>query len=251
MGYGPLLLSWLGAVPGSIASGALLGAPVSAGSKAGAFIFLFLTSIFISMDIGSRAGTKGWAIGLLAVVLTVVAYAPWYASISKDPKNKARAAALPISGILYAVVLMAASLAMYGGEVSRSAGLQGAVITLMYVFISSSLGYQAVRAKSDPVARAQSIYMAGLLLLITLFDVLGAKNAGDPPVYGPKTLGENFANKASAESVSEKPPNNPFPAKREKLTEAIAVAAAQGKPDAEIEAAKKALANFNAQVART
>jgi len=179
MGLGPLLLSWLGAVPGSIASGALLGAPVSAGSKAGAFIFMFLTSIFISMDIGSRAGTKGWAIGLLAVVLTVAAYAPWAASISKDPKNKARAAALPISGILYAVVLMAASLAMYGGEVSRSAGLQGAVITLMYVFISTSLGYQAVRAKKDPVARAQSIYMAGLLLLITLFDVLGAKNAGD------------------------------------------------------------------------
>jgi hypothetical protein len=121
----------------------------------------------------------------------------------------------------------------------------------MYVFISSSLGYQSVRAKNDPVAKAQSIYMAGLLVLLTMFDVLGAKNAGDPPVYGPKTLGENFANKASAERVSEKPPNNPFPAKREKLTEAIAVAAAQGKPDAEIEAAKKALANFNAQVART
>jgi hypothetical protein len=178
MGLGPLILSWLAAVPGSVASGALLGAPVSAGSKAGAFIFMFLTSIFISMDIGGRAGAPGWKIGLLAVFLTVAAYTPWAATINiKDPKNKSRAAALPLSGLLYAAVLMIASGVMYGGEVSKMAGLQGAVITLMYVFISSSLGYQAVRAKKDPVARGQTIYMAGLLLLITLFDVLGAKNA--------------------------------------------------------------------------
>ena len=179
MGLGPLILSWLAAVPGSVASGTLLGAPLSKGSKAGAFIFMFLTSIFIAGDICGRAG-KDWKwMAPLAIALTLVAYVPWAASINKDPKNKSRAAALPLSGLLYAVVLMGASLAMYGGEVSKMAGLQGAVITLMYVFISASLGYQAVRAKKDPVARGQSIYMAGLLLLITMFDVLGAKNSGD------------------------------------------------------------------------
>ena len=174
MGLGPLILSWLAAVPGSVASGTLLGAPLSKGSKAGAFIFMFLTSIFIAGDICGRAG-KDWKwMAPLAIALTLVAYVPWAASINKDPKNKSRAAALPLSGLLYAVVLMGASLAMYGGEVSKMAGLQGAGITLRYVFISASLGYQAVRAKKDPVARGQSIYMAGLLLLITMFDVLGA-----------------------------------------------------------------------------
>ena len=154
MGLGPLILSWLAAVPGSVASGTLLGAPLSKGSKAGAFIFMFLTSIFIAGDICGRAG-KDWKwMAPLAIALTLVAYVPWAASINKDPKNKSRAAALPLSGLLYAVVLMGASLAMYGGEVSKMAGLQGAVITLMYVFISASLGYQAVRAKKDPVARA-------------------------------------------------------------------------------------------------
>lgn len=180
MGYGPLFGSWVCAVPFSVASGALLGAPVSKGSKAGAAIMIFISSVLVSYDLCSRAGKGMGYVAPMAILMFLSVYLPWVLAINKDPKNKGRAAALPISGLLYALIAILFSAVMYGsGEVSRSAGLQGAVITLMYVFISTSLGYQSVRAKKDPVAKAQSIYMAGLLVLLTMFDVLGAKNSGD------------------------------------------------------------------------
>lgn len=175
MGYGPLFGSWVCAVPFSVASGALLGAPVSKGSKAGAAIMIFISSVLVSYDLCSRAGKGMGYVAPMAILMFLSVYLPWVLTINKDPKNKGRAAALPISGLLYALIAILFSAVMYGsGEVSRSAGLQGAVITLMYVFISTSLGYQSVRAKKDPVAKAQSIYMAGLLVLLTMFDVLGA-----------------------------------------------------------------------------
>jgi hypothetical protein len=244
-----LLMSWLAAVPTSFGAGWLLSQ-----GKPASVALIFLLSLAISMDIANRAGLEkgmfyGLA-GLMAAILTVVSYTPWIVALKKDPKS-AGAKALPISGLLFAVVTLAFAVG-FAYKQQKEGGLQGGLITLMYVFVAGSMGYSGAQAKTNPSAKGNTIYMLGLLVLLTMFDISGAlreKNAGDPPVYGPKTLGENFANKASAESVSEKPPNNPFPAKREKLTEAIAVAAAQGKPAAEIEAAKKALANFNAQVA--
>ena len=179
MSLPPWIGSWICSVPFSVASGALLGAPVSKGTKAGSAFMIFIASILVAYDLCSRAGKPlPWVIGMgIAMFLSV--YLPWILTINKDPKNKGRTAALPASGLLFALIALVFSAIMYGsGDVSRSAGLQGAVITLMYVFVSSSLGYQSVRAKKDPVARAQSIYMAGLLVLLTMFDVLGASAEG-------------------------------------------------------------------------
>ena len=170
-----VILSWLAAVPGSIASGSLLGAPVSKGTKAGSFIFIFLTSLFVSMDLASRAGAKIPYVAAMTVMLSLAAYLPWVLTIDKPAKNTSRAAALSISGVLYSVIMLAFAGIM--GTDSLSTKLQGGVITLMYVLISTSLGYQSVRAKKDPVARAQTIYMTGLLVLITMFDLLGAARA--------------------------------------------------------------------------
>jgi hypothetical protein len=242
-----LLMSWLAAVPTSFGAGWLLSQ-----GKPASVALIFLLSLMISMDIANRAGLEkgmfyGLA-GLMAAILTVVSYTPWMVALKKDPKS-AGAKALPISGLLFAVVTLAFAIG-FGFMKQKEGGLQGGLITLMYVFVSGSMGYSGAQAKTNPSAKGNTIYMLGLLVLLTMFDVSGALRAA-PPVYGPKTFEENFANKASAESVSEQPPNNPFPAERAKLTEAIAVAAAQGKPEAEIEAAKKALKNFNAQVVKS
>jgi len=171
-----LIASWLFAVPGSVASGALLGTKVTTASKAGAFIAIFLTSLMISFDICSRAGCTWRTYLPLAAVLSLVAYIPWVLTVKKSEADKTRAAALPFAGLLYSIVLLGTTAFIYGsaGTVSRSAGLQGAVITLMYIFISNSLGYQAVRTKGNPAGKAQTIYMASLLALLTMFDILGA-----------------------------------------------------------------------------
>ena len=213
MGYGPLFGSWVCAVPFSLASGALLGAPVSKGSKAGSAIMIFISSVLVSYDLCSRAGKGMGYVAPMAILMFLSVYLPWVLTINKDPKNKGRAAALPISGLLYALIAILFSAVMYGsGEVSRSAGLQGAVITLMYVFISTSLGYQSVRAKNDPVAKAQSIYMAGLLVLLTMFDVLGAANAaGKETVPGGTMNALKGYNRAAAagDQVTLTSPANP------------------------------------------
>jgi hypothetical protein len=129
------------------------------------------------MDLAGRAGKKMSYIAAMTVLLSLAAYLPWVMTIDKPAKNTSRAAALSISGVLYSVIMLAFAGIM--GTDSLSTNLQGGVITLMYVMISTSLGYQSVRAKKDPVARAQTIYMTGLLVLITMFDLLGAARTSD------------------------------------------------------------------------
>jgi hypothetical protein len=134
----------------------------------------------ISMDIANRAGLEkgmfyGLA-GLMAAILTVVSYTPWMVALKKDPKS-AGAKALPISGLLFAVVTLIGSLAMASqgsGSDKFSAGLQGGLITLMYVFIAGSMGYNGAQAKTNPSAKGQTIYMLALLVLLSIFDVAGS-----------------------------------------------------------------------------
>jgi len=113
----------------------------------------------------------------MAVLMFLGIYVPWVLTVDKKPEDKTRTMALPLSGLFASVIVLGVAAAAGGGDITRSASLQGAVITLMYMFVSSSLGYQAVRAKKEPGAKAQSIYMAGLLVLLLMFDVLGARNA--------------------------------------------------------------------------
>lgn len=169
-----LLMSWLAAVPTSFGAGWLLSQ-----GKPASVALIFLLSLAISMDIANRAGLEkgmfyGLA-GLMAAILTVVSYTPWMVALKKDPKS-AGAKALPISGLLFAVVTLAFAIG-FGFVKQKEGGLQGGLITLMYVFVSGSMGYSGAQAKTNPSAKGNTIYMLGLLVLLTMFDVSGALQA--------------------------------------------------------------------------
>lgn len=166
-----LLMSWLAAVPTSFGAGWLLSQ-----GKPASVALIFLLSLMISMDIANRAGLEkgmfyGLA-GLMAAILTVVSYTPWMVALKKDPKSGG-SKALPLSGLLFAVVTLAFAIG-FGFMKQKEGGLQGGLITLMYVFVSGSMGYSGAQAKTNPSAKGNTIYMLGLLVLLTMFDVSGA-----------------------------------------------------------------------------
>ena len=177
MGLPRLAASLFAAIPFSIASGTLLGAPVSKGTKSGAAIMIFIASLLISVDICSRAGKDYKYFIPMTILMFLGIYVPWVLTIDKKPDDKTRTMALPLSGLFASLIVLGVAAAAGGGALTKSESLQGAVITLMYMFVSTSLGYQAVRAKKEPGAKAQSIYMAGLLVLLLMFDILGGVNA--------------------------------------------------------------------------
>jgi hypothetical protein len=143
------------------------------GVLTGAAIMMFILSFLISFDICSRGGRDWKWYGPMTLVLFLGIYVPWVATVDKNPTL-----VLPLSGLFASIIVLGASLSPTADSgVTWSQGLQGGVITLMYMFVSTALGYQAVRAKKDPAAKGQSIYMAGLLVLLLMFDVLGARNA--------------------------------------------------------------------------
>ena len=176
MGAFPALaLSWMTQVPTSFGAGWLMSQ-----GKPAAFALLFLLSLAISMDMANRSNLSGGMFyglsGLLASVLTVASYTPWMIALKKDPKSGG-SKALPLSGLLFAVVTLIGSLALasQGSGLDKfSAGLQGGLITLMYVFIAGSMGYNGAQAKTNPSAKGQTIYMLALLVLLTIFDVAGS-----------------------------------------------------------------------------
>ena len=65
-----------------------------------------------------------------------------------------------------------------GGGINAS--LQTGIITLMYILISALIGYQGAQAKKDKKAKSIALYMTGLLVLLTMFDVAGALRMGQP-----------------------------------------------------------------------
>ena len=175
MGAFPALaLSWMTQVPTSFGAGWLMSQ-----GKPTAMILIFLLSLAISLDLGNRAGISSnsmfYGLGAgLATFLTVASYTPWMVALKKDKKSGG-AKALPLAGLLFAVVTLLGSVAFAQfGDKKWSASLQGALITLMYVFIAGSMGYNGAQAKTNPSAKGQTIYMLALLILLTLFDVTGS-----------------------------------------------------------------------------
>jgi len=150
--------------------------------------------MLISVDICSRGNVDfKWGV-VMTLVMSFGIYLPWVLTNDKKKKDKTRGMGLALSGLFASLIVLVASafpqartiVTKVNGvpnvetvsKITPGESLQGGVITLMYMFVSTSLGYQAVRAKKDPVAKAQSIYMTGLLVLLLMFDILGAHNAG-------------------------------------------------------------------------
>ena len=223
MGAFPALaLSWMTQVPTSFGAGWLMSQ-----GKPAAFALLFLLSLAISMDMANRSNLEGGMFyglsALLAAVLTVASYTPWMIALKKDPKSGG-SKALPLSGLLFAVVTLIGSLAMASrgsGSDKFSAGLQGGLITLMYVFIAGSMGYNGAQAKTNPSAKGQTIYMLALLVLLSIFDVAGSLRETKVATNTAPNGGNKIGNQPEAPSAANLIPTAPAPANNAVPPEAL------------------------------
>jgi hypothetical protein len=161
------------------------GAAKGAGS-AGLFFLLLGLSFFIVLDYNSRfspvTGT-GKTVGLFvfgSLVLTASGFVP-YMTMSRKGNAKAKSAAPGTSMAVYLLVsgLMGLGLGGIGGA-------QSVILTNMYVLLGSILGFNALAAKSDQGAMSNSVMAALGLILLALFDAMGAnKGTGEVEAEAP------------------------------------------------------------------
>jgi hypothetical protein len=137
---GAMAGSWITQVPLGAGSGFLLAKQ----NIPGAVFAALLTSLFVSMDILGRKDLANnyWPVLLgMTTVLTLTSVVPWAATLKK-PMSRGKQLSLPLGvGVAACLCLLAA---MVGpNKTSQSGSLLGAIITLMYVLISSSIGWHA------------------------------------------------------------------------------------------------------------
>jgi len=135
-----MVKSWITQVPLGFGSGFLLAKQ----NVPGAVFAALLTSLFVSMDILGRkeiANSYWPALLAMTTVLTLTSVVPWAATLKK-PTSRGKQLSLPLGvGVAACLCLLAA---MVGpNKTSQSGSLLGAIITLMYVLISSSIGWHA------------------------------------------------------------------------------------------------------------
>jgi hypothetical protein len=172
---GAMAKSWFTQVPLGFGSGFLLAQK----NIPGAILTSLLTSLFVSMDILGRKDleTIYWPVLLaMTTVLTLTSVVPWAATLKK-PDSRGKQLALPMGvGVAACLCLLAAMVGTNKG--GTSSALLGAIITLMYVLISSSIGWHMGKASAAPPSgtaglhKGWAIYSAIILLLLTLFDAV-------------------------------------------------------------------------------
>ena len=163
--------SWCTQVPLGFGSGFLLAKQ----NIPGAVLVSMLTSLFVSMDILGRKDLVDsyWPVLLgMTIVLTLVSVVPWAATLKK-PTSPGKQLSLPLGITAAATICLLA--AMIGtNKVGTGASLLGAIITLMYVLLSGSIGWHRAKATGPTAAlhNGWALYSTVILLLLTLFDVI-------------------------------------------------------------------------------
>jgi hypothetical protein len=166
--------SWSTQVPLGFGSGFLLAKQ----NVPGAVFSALLASLFVSMDILGRKdlGARYWPVLLgMTTVLTLTSVVPWAATLKK-PASRGKQLSLPLGvGVAACLCLLAAMVGVNKAGISTGASLLGAIVTLMYVLISSSIGWHMgkVSGNSDRALHAGwAIHSAIILILLTLFDFI-------------------------------------------------------------------------------
>jgi hypothetical protein len=163
--------SWCTQVPLGFGSGFLLAKQ----NIPGAVLVSMLTSLFVSMDILGRKKLEGsfWPVLFgMTTVLTLVSVVPW-ASTLKKPTSSGKQMSLPL-GITAAAVICLLAAMIGNNKTTMSESLLGAIITLMYVLLSGSIGWHRAKATGPTAAlhNGWALYSTIILLLLTLFDVI-------------------------------------------------------------------------------
>lgn len=162
------------------------------GSAAGLFFLLLGLSFFIVLDYYSRfspfgeSATSGKTVALFiagSLILTASGFVP-YMTMSRKGNAKAKSAA---PGTSMAVYLLVSGLMGLGlGKMGAAEGItQSVILTNMYVLLGSILGFNAQASRGDTGARSNSVMAALGLILLALFDAMGAKSGETTEVKTP------------------------------------------------------------------
>jgi hypothetical protein len=164
-------------------SGYTLSDTFSKEKTVGAFFAVLLLGFFTSLDIFGRSCIPHpYVLSMvLAIVMALVLVVPW--ATSKDDATRRKrlqiiAPCLALLVLLVGVVAGSKGIAAVGTTpacpaAGGTAGLQGAIMTLMYVAVSASIGSAAADIKKPKMAAAakgRMMIMGGLLTLLILFD---------------------------------------------------------------------------------
>jgi len=120
---------------------------------------------------------SAWAVGG-ALALVMAAIIPYFAmskgAAAKD-KKAAGSSAIPVSAALWTIAVL-----IYGAVVNKGSfatSVQGMIVSIMYVYLSSFMGYNMNAAKKDPAARASALFSMVVYFMLLIFDSVGLKNS--------------------------------------------------------------------------
>ena len=158
-------------------SGYTLSDTFSKEKTVGAFFAVLLLGFFTSLDIFGRSCIPHpYVLSMvLAIVMALVLVVPWATSKDDATRRKRLQIIAPCLALLVLLVgVVAGTRSADGCSVAGgTAGLQGAIMTLMYVAVSASIGSAAADIKKPKMAAAakgRMMIMGGLLTLLILFD---------------------------------------------------------------------------------
>jgi len=158
-------------------SGYMLNDTFSKEKTVGAFFVVLLLGFFTSLDIFGRSCIPHpYVLSMvLAIVMALVLVVPWATSKNDATRRKRLQIIAPCLALL--VLLVGVVAGRWSAEdcpvSGGTAGLQGAIMTLMYVTVSVSIGSAAADIKKPKMAAAakgRMMMMGGLLALLILFD---------------------------------------------------------------------------------
>ena len=158
-------------------SGYTLSDTFSKEKTVGAFFAVLLLGFFTSLDIFGRSCIpRPYVLSMvLAIVMALVLVVPWATSKDDATRRKRLQIIAPCLALLVLLVGVVAGTRSVDEckAAGGTAGLQGAIMTLMYVAVSASIGSAAADIKKPKMAAAakgRMMIMGGLLTLLILFD---------------------------------------------------------------------------------
>ena len=169
-------------------SGYMLNDTFSKEKTVGTFFVVLLLGFFTSLDIFGRSCIpRPYVLSMvLACVMALVLVVPWATSKNDATRRKRLQIIAPCLALLVLLVGVVAGRWVIAAAdkgttptcpaSGGTAGLQGAIMTLMYVTLSASIGSAAADIKKPKMAAAakgRMMMMGGLLALLILFDGAG------------------------------------------------------------------------------
>ena len=152
----------------TVPSSFLAGAALSKRNLPRAVPAVFLTIVLMSYDGLSRNGESFRNIVLVSLLISLVGIVPWAATY-KDPKVSE--AVLPRSlGAASLIFLICVTFTSAQGNKTDAA--RGALIALMYAYLSGSIGWHGAQAQKSPLHRGWSLYSVALFIILFIFDFI-------------------------------------------------------------------------------